>query len=62
MSSSLLSIVIPCKNEEKQLQQTLTAIDQQSFDMDNCPIYIADAGSSDRTLDIIADFQKNTCM
>ena len=62
MSSSLLSIVIPCKNEEKQLQQTLTAIDQQSFDMANCLIYIADAGSSDRTLDIIADFQKNTCL
>ena len=60
MSSGLLSIVIPCKNEEKQLQQTLTAIDQQSFDVANCPIYIADAGSSDLTLDIIADFQKNT--
>ena len=60
MNSSLLSIVIPCKNEEKQLQRTLTAIEQQSFDMPSCPIYIADAGSSDRTLEIIADFQKNT--
>jgi glycosyltransferase involved in cell wall biosynthesis len=60
MNPSLLSIVIPCKNEEKQLRRTLTAIEQQSFDMANCPIYIADAGSSDRTLDIIADFQNNT--
>jgi glycosyltransferase involved in cell wall biosynthesis len=60
MNPPLLSIVIPCKNEEKQLKQTLTAIGAQSFDMANCPIYIADGGSSDRTLDIIADFQKNT--
>jgi len=60
MNSSLLSIVIPCKNEEKQLQRTLAAIEQQSFDLTDCPIFIADAGSSDRTLNIIADFQKNT--
>jgi glycosyltransferase involved in cell wall biosynthesis len=60
MNASLLSIVIPCKNEEKQLQRTLTALEQQSYDMASCPICIADAGSSDRTLDIIADFQKNT--
>ena len=62
MNYSLLSVVIPCKNEEKQLQRTLTAIEQQSFDMKDCPIYIADAGSLDRTLEIIADFQKNTCL
>jgi glycosyltransferase involved in cell wall biosynthesis len=62
MNSNLLSIVIPCKNEEKQLQWTLTAIEQQSFDTANCPIYIADAGSTDRTLDIITDFQKNTLL
>jgi len=37
MNSNLLSIVIPCKNEEKQLQWTLTAIEQQSFDTANCP-------------------------
>ncbi len=53
MNTSLLSILIPCKNEEKQLQQTLTAIARQSYDQLSCPIYIADAGSSDRTLDII---------
>lgn len=57
MIYSLLSVVIPCKNEEKQLKQTLTALERQSFDMRDCPIYIADAGSTDRTLDIIIDFQ-----
>ncbi len=35
MNSSLLSIVIPCKNEEKQLLQTLTALEGQSFDLSN---------------------------
>ncbi len=62
MNYSLLSVVIPCKNEEKQLKQTLTALQRQSFDMEDCPIYIADAGSTDRTLDIIGEFQKSNAL
>jgi glycosyltransferase involved in cell wall biosynthesis len=62
MNSRLLSIVIPCKNEEKQLRQTLSALDRQTFDLSNCPIYIADAGSTDGSLEIIAEFQEHTCL
>lgn len=60
MNSRLLSIVIPCKNEEKQLRQTLSALDRQTFDMSACPIYIADAGSTDSSLEIITEFQEHT--
>jgi glycosyltransferase involved in cell wall biosynthesis len=56
MIESLLSIVIPCKNEEKQIGRTLTALQNQTVDMSRVPIYIADAGSTDSTLDIIRNF------
>lgn len=56
MTDGLLSIVIPCKNEEKQIGQTLTALQNQTADMSRVPVYIADAGSTDSTLDIIQDF------
>jgi glycosyltransferase involved in cell wall biosynthesis len=62
MIDSILSIVIPCKNEEKQLGKTLEALNRQTFDMSACPIYVADAGSTDRTLQIIAEFQEHTCL
>ncbi len=56
MKTDLLSIVIPCKNEEKQIGNTLRALRDQSIDMSVVPVYIADAGSTDATLDIIGDF------
>ena len=56
MKEDLLSIVIPCKNEEKQIGRTLIALQNQTADMPNIPIYIADAGSSDSTHKIIQGF------
>ena len=56
MSENLLSIVIPCKNEEKQIGKTLAALETQTMDMSGVPVYIADAGSSDSTRQIIAEF------
>jgi glycosyltransferase involved in cell wall biosynthesis len=56
MKEGLLSIVIPCKNEEKQIGLTLGALQNQSADLSGVPIYIADAGSTDSTLNIIQNF------
>ena len=56
MIEGLLSIVIPCKNEEKQIGHTLATLQNQTVDMSSVPIYIADAGSTDSTLDIIQSF------
>ena len=58
MEDGLLSIVIPCKNEEKQIGHTLAALQNQTADMSRVPIYIADAGSTDSTLDIIQGFME----
>jgi glycosyltransferase involved in cell wall biosynthesis len=56
MNDNLLSIVIPCKNEEKQIAKTLAALESQTTDMSRIPIFIADAGSSDSTVEIISEF------
>jgi glycosyltransferase involved in cell wall biosynthesis len=56
MKDNILSIVIPCKNEEKQIGKTLSALERQTVDMSKIPVYIADAESTDATLEIIQDF------
>ena len=55
-----LSVVIPTLNSEKTLAQCLKAIRGQSWPMDGYEIVIADAGSSDRTLEIARDFRVDT--
>lgn len=47
-----LTIVIPCKNEEKYIARTLYAIMTQKG-IGETKIIIADAGSTDKTIDII---------
>jgi glycosyltransferase involved in cell wall biosynthesis len=56
MKDNFLSIVIPCKNEEKQIGRTLKSLLNQTVDISKVPIYIADAGSTDSTLPIIGKF------
>lgn len=50
---SLYSIVIPCKNEEENIGRLLEAISHQSVYTQDVPVIIADAGSTDKTLEII---------
>jgi glycosyltransferase involved in cell wall biosynthesis len=56
LKEDTLSIVIPCKNEEKQIGNTLNALQNQTVEMSKIPIYIADGGSSDSTLEIVSRF------
>jgi glycosyltransferase involved in cell wall biosynthesis len=58
MKENLLSIVIPCKNEEKQLGNTLSALANQTIDMRRVPLFIADACSTDATPEIISEFME----
>ena len=50
----MLSIIIPTLNEEVHLKKLLTSIDQQKHN--NYEIVIADAGSTDKTLDIAKEY------
>jgi glycosyltransferase involved in cell wall biosynthesis len=52
-TTPLFSIVIPCKNEEQNIGKLLQAIRKQSIYTADVQIIIADAGSTDKTLEII---------
>lgn len=53
----LLSIVIPCKNEVGYIGRLLDSLVRQTIDLTGIPIYIADAGSTDGTLELIWNFR-----
>src|ERR1700722_20305548 len=50
----MISIIIPSLNEEKYLPATLESIKRQDFK--DCEIILADAGSTDKTLEIAAQY------
>jgi glycosyltransferase involved in cell wall biosynthesis len=56
MDTDLISIVIPCRNEEKLIGKTLESIREQTVVDNKTPIIVADANSTDSTLRIIRGF------
>jgi glycosyltransferase involved in cell wall biosynthesis len=50
----LLTIVIPCKNEERYIQDTLFNLKQQGIGQTK--IYLADANSTDKTREIATEY------
>lgn len=57
MKPNLLTVVIPAKNEERQIGRTLAALQAQTYITTETPIFVADADSTDRTLQIIKQYQ-----
>jgi glycosyltransferase involved in cell wall biosynthesis len=55
-----LSIVIPCKNEALYIGKLLDSLLRQTYDLSCTPIYVADAGSTDGTLEILQDYRDHT--
>ena len=51
-----ISIVIPVYNSEKVLRGCLQSVREQDYPKDKMEIIIADAGSTDKTLEIVNDF------
>jgi len=54
--SPSVSVIIPTLNSAKTLKQCLESIAGQGYPKDKVEIIIADAGSTDKTLDIISEF------
>lgn len=52
-----VSIIIPCRNEEKTIGQVLDSIKQQDFPLDALEVVIADGFSEDKTRERIKAFQ-----
>lgn len=55
--SILVSVITPCFNSEKTIERTLQCIQNQTYQ--NIEYIIIDGGSTDRTLDIIRQFQES---
>lgn len=53
-----VSIVVPCLNEEKRIRTLLDAIFAQTYPRDRIDVTIADGHSTDRTREVIAQFQR----
>lgn len=57
-NSPKVSVIIPCRNEEKSIGEVLQAIYDQSYPVGDIEVLIADGMSDDKTQEIIADFSK----
>lgn len=57
MLKDYVTVVIPCKNEEEYIQKTLLSLNEQKF-IDNVEVMIADANSTDNTLQKIEEISK----
>ena len=57
VTSPEVSIIIPCLNEEKNIQKLLDALLRQTYPLNQLEVIISDGNSSDQTREIIADFQ-----
>ena len=51
-----ISIIIPCRNEEKYIEQCIDSI--VNSNIDNFELILIDGGSSDNTVKIITEYQK----
>lgn len=56
MSKDKISIAIPVLNEEKNIGRCLSKIFKQDYPKDKLEVFIVDAGSSDKTLEIAKKF------
>ncbi|MFA7711700.1 MAG: glycosyltransferase [Candidatus Neomarinimicrobiota bacterium] len=53
-----ISVIIPCRNEEKYIGQCLDSLLRQKYDINNVEILIIDGMSTDNTRNIIKNFIK----
>jgi succinoglycan biosynthesis protein ExoA len=54
----LVSIIVPCRNEENTIRLLLDAIFQQTYPRKDMEVIIADGLSTDATRQVISDFQQ----
>ncbi|KAA0238957.1 glycosyltransferase, partial [bacterium] len=52
----LVSIVIPCLNEERYITGLLDSLASQDYGADGIEVLVADGGSTDRTRELVASY------
>ena len=58
MFHELISIIIPCKNEEKYIANTLDSIIEGDFPFENLEVFVVDGMSEDNTQDILQKYMQ----
>ena len=60
MENNLLfvSIIIPCRNEEKYIAKCLDSILSQDYPKDKLEVLVVDGMSEDKTKEIVKDYSK----
>ncbi len=59
MDKPLISIIIPCRNEEQFIRKCLESIVQQDYSQNRIEILVIDGMSKDKTRDIIKEYSEN---
>ena len=54
----LVSVIIPCRNEEKYIVKCLDSIVSQDYPKENLEVLVVDGMSEDGTKEIIQDYSK----
>jgi glycosyltransferase involved in cell wall biosynthesis len=54
-----ISIIIPIYNEEKYIAKCLDSIIESEYDKNEMEVLLIDGGSTDKTIEIIKEYQKN---
>ena len=55
-----ITVIIPCWNEEKSIQKTISSFLRIRYPKDKLKIFIVDDGSTDKTWEIISEFKNNS--
>src|SRR5256885_15570906 len=55
-SSPFVSVIVPCRNEERHLGRCLESILASDYPCDRMELLVVDGMSSDRTRDIVAEY------
>ncbi len=58
INTVFVSVIIPCRNEEKYIAKCLDAIVDQDFSKDNLEVFVVDGVSEDGTRNIVAEYIK----
>jgi glycosyltransferase involved in cell wall biosynthesis len=55
----MISIIIPCRNEEKFIAKCLDTVISQDYSIENLEVFVVDGDSQDNTKKIIREYEKN---
>ena len=53
-----ISLIVPCRNEERYIDRCLNSVIEQDYPMDNLEVLVVDGMSKDKTLQIVENYRE----